>query len=759
MGCCGKSSVSAEEADDPKIFFFKKRGCTDCFCLILFIAFWAGLGWITYLSLTVGDPAALLYGKDYLGNRCGVGAMSDKPAVYYPRLDQDLAAQAAIATTMPWKLSFYGLCMESCPNVTTPETCFDYPENCRVYDYGTPAEYNAAGGKASYYATLPSLNLINRCVPNSESTLTQEPDRCAFPQCDGATYAPCDTEYPKTWVLSFPASLNCEVFFKVGEIKQLKPAALSPLSQALSTNVASAVRIMTSIYDSRNEILLLGIACPIVLGFVWLVLLRLFAGIFTYVMIIAIGCAMVLLSLYLWVRAGVVTDLLNAFTNSTLAAEANLTASQQAALNNSLAVALGAVDTVTDGLAAVAPSELTDAFATANSEVPALWFILAVVVSVLTLIYAISMCAARKKIKTAINLVKASADVIKDRPQTMFFPFNTLVLQVLICAFFVLLALCVQTAGLSADHFQGLTTAVKAGSTFLEEIASYNASISGGVDAMKSDADSAFYVQIIIYLYILFGFLWTIESFNNISWTAMSGSISHWYFFRDDDEVRTRVPILRSLWRVLRFHLGSVFFGAFVIALIQLVRIVLMALDKYTKKQQEGNLALKLLIKCTQCCLWCFEKTIKFITNYCYIYVALQGSGFCKSCFLTFSLMVNNLAQLSINTFVRTILSWIQLISLPVGCGWLCNVVLSQKEGVKETIAPTVVTAITAYIIAKTFSLVFSCVLDTLFVCCCRDKADYKGKYMPNLLKAGFGFEKKKKKKGDDEPAAEEAAE
>lgn len=32
----------------------------------------------------------------------------------------------------------------------------------------------------------------------------------------------------------------------------------------------------------------------------------------------------------------------------------------------------------------------------------------------------------------------------------------------------------------------------------------------------------------------------------------------------------------------------------------------------------------KLALKAVQCCMWCLEKTVKFITNYCYIYVAMQ---------------------------------------------------------------------------------------------------------------------------------------
>jgi hypothetical protein len=72
-----------------------------------------------------------------------------------------------------------------------------------------------------------------------------------------------------------------------------------------------------------------------------------------------------------------------------------------------------------------------------------------------------------------------------------------------------------------------------------------------------------------------------------------------------------------------------------------------------------------------------------------------------------------------------------------------------------------------AYTIARNFAVVFSCVLDTLFVCCCRDKADFQGQFMPDGLRESFGFKKKGKKDkkadaaddADETPAEAEAAE
>jgi len=154
--------------------------------------------------------------------------------------------------------------------------------------------------------------------------------------------------------------------------------------------------------------------------------------------------------------------------------------------------------------------------------------------------------------------------------------------------------------------------------------------------------------------------------------------------------------------------------------------------------------------------MWCLEKTIKFITNYCYIYVAMQGSGFCRSCFATFTLIIGHPAQLSINTFVRTILNWIQLLGVPIACAWVCNLVLVGKD-VEEPVWPTVLVALMAFVIASVFATVLACTLDTLFVCCVRDVKEYQATYMPDRLRDSFGFSKKGKKgKNESEPLVDE---
>ena len=109
MGCCGGSKVS-DEPVAPATFFFKKRGCTDILCLLIFLLFWGGMIYITFLSVTVGDPNAVFYGNDYLGNRCGVGNFSTRSKAYYPRMAEDLLEQRAyLLAGAVWKIKLYTL--------------------------------------------------------------------------------------------------------------------------------------------------------------------------------------------------------------------------------------------------------------------------------------------------------------------------------------------------------------------------------------------------------------------------------------------------------------------------------------------------------------------------------------------------------------------------------------------------------------------------------------------------------------------------
>ena len=58
-------------------------------------------------------------------------------------------------------------------------------------------------------------------------------------------------------------------------------------------------------------------------------------------------------------------------------------------------------------------------------------------------------------------------------------------------------------------------------------------------------------------LFHIFGVLWLAQLMQAIGYAAMSGAVSHWFFFRDQPSERQRLPVVGSLWRAVRLLPGQ----------------------------------------------------------------------------------------------------------------------------------------------------------------------------------------------------------
>ena len=105
-----------------------------------------------------------------------------------------------------------------------------------------------------------------------------------------------------------------------------------------------------------------------------------------------------------------------------------------------------------------------------------------------------------------------------------------------------------------------------------------------------------YFLQILIY----FGFM------------VLSGTIADWYFSDWDSSKNKKIrgsrqaelshsPILESLWRVFRYHLGTLAFGSLIITIIRVIRATLYYIQNKTK--DSDNQLVKCIFCCVQCCL------------------------------------------------------------------------------------------------------------------------------------------------------------
>lgn len=107
-----------------------------------------------------------------------------------------------------------------------------------------------------------------------------------------------------------------------------------------------------------------------------------------------------------------------------------------------------------------------------------------------------------------------------------------------------------------------------------------------------------------MFAYHLFGLLWTNQFIVGFGYVVISHCIGQYYWSRGIRKDMTTFPVLTGIWIAARFHLGSIAFGSFIVAVIQFVRLLLEYIDRKTKNMQKGNPAARWIMCCVRYCLW-----------------------------------------------------------------------------------------------------------------------------------------------------------
>jgi hypothetical protein len=255
----------------------------------------------------------------------------------------------------------------------------------------------------------------------------------------------------------------------------------------------------------------------------------------------------------------------------------------------------------------------------------------------------------------------------------------------------------------------------------------------GGFQGYETDG-----VWVRMQLYHFFGGLWTLAFLQAVGECVIAGAIASWYWVHDKSEM-PRFPVASSLWRVIRYHLGSLMFGSLILAIVQFIRFCLAMLEKQMKGKEER--IMKWLLKIIQCILACFEKFIKFLNKNAYIMISIYGYSFCTGAKRGFTLIAGNLLRV-------TALHCVSGFVIFLGKLFVCMITTvgafaalrHQFDAVGDYVIPTIAIAILSYAIAVAFFSVFDMAIDTLLLCFCEDCERNNGAdrpyYMSDALKA-----------------------
>merc|ERR1719424_1858235 len=362
-----------------------------------------------------------------------------------------------------------------------------------------------------------------------------------------------------------------------------------------------------------------------------------------------------------------------------------------------------------------------------TSEEESTYYQIAAVISIaFTLLSIILVFLWRKQIKRCIAIVKEVTKVFRDLPILMVWSLQHLLAQLglLVCGLMLVMW------------------------TVDDEVwAKVKAERELEVTWQQEAAVTAYCVLVV---------LWLINWVAAIAWASMSCAVAYWFTYDNAPGAEHKccktgtgfTRLASATWTITSKHLGSLAVGAFVIALCQTLRLGMKLLDSMTQQAQDKNFMLKVAMKCMQCCMYCLQKTVEFVSFYGYVYVAIEGCSFCWACKQTFQLVLSNPGQVSVNQIVKLLLSFLMTWSNPVLCATLCFYTLDSNAAYGasgyEPIYPSVFVFLCAYVIASNVSTVYSCSIDTIFLCAFKDIKENgdSPKYLSNDLRRAFGFDK-----------------
>jgi hypothetical protein len=236
---------------------------------------------------------------------------------------------------------------------------------------------------------------------------------------------------------------------------------------------------------------------------------------------------------------------------------------------------------------------------------------------------------------------------------------------------------------------------------------------------------------------------WTLNFICGIGSLMIAICVSKWYFTKpaERSEQINSMQVVRAYGIVFRFHLGTAAFGGLIIAFVQMLRAVALYVEKHFKAVQTYNCLFRLAFCCVDCCLFCLEKCLKFITKNAYIQTAIHGSSFCTACKDAFFTIARNIFTVGAVSVVSGLALFIGKVWVMVLAG-ICGYYFLQgqlNDQLTDFIAPTVLIMAIAYITASLFMDVFHMAVDTAIMCFITDeeqngKAVYSDPAMADFL-------------------------
>nr|XP_033774341.1 choline transporter-like protein 1 isoform X5 [Geotrypetes seraphini] len=325
----------------------------------------------------------------------------------------------------------------------------------------------------------------------------------------------------------------------------------------------------------------------------------------------------------------------------------------------------------------------TDQLQVSKDNLQAL-LIYAIAATVFTVILLLIMLILRKRVALTIALFHVAGKVFIHLPLLVFQPFWTFLALIFFWIYWVMVLLFLGTTGDPIQNEQGLV----------------EFRVTGPLQYM--------------WWYHLVGLIWISEFILACQQMTIAGAVVTYYFTRDKRQLPF-TPILASINRLLRYHLGTVAKGAFIITLVKIPRMILMYIHSQLNGK-EGACA-RCMLKACICCLWCLEKCLTYLNQNAYTATAINSTNFCTSAKDAFVILVENVLRVAAINTIGDFVLFLGKVLIVCSTGFVGVMLLNYQRDYTVWVLPLIIVCLFAFLVAHCFLSIYEMVVDVLFLC------------------------------------------
>lgn len=656
-----------------------KRGCTDIICCVLFMLVILGYMVVGILAWLYGDPRQVLYPRNSTGLLCGIGPNEGRPYLLYFDVIQCAASVNVVSA---------GLNGLQCP---TPQVCVEQcPTSFSIVDLTTlPAK--AFNANFCVPATvLTSFSSVQEVLDKELCPFFTIPTTPILGRCLPNIYA----------VQEAPDNFTIDGNTVNDTINAIKNGTSGLVD---SLNHKDVVIQIFEDFASAWPWILLGLVIAMVVSLLFLLLLRFTAPVMVWLLIIGV-----------------------------LAAGAY-----------GIWHSYWEYDNYKRRSASITEIGFTTDF-NAYLQTQETWLAVLIILSVVEAILLLTLIFLRTRIRIAIALIQESSKAISHMMSSLLYPLVTFVLLLVCVAYWGTTAIYLATAGnplyrvvanVSKGGCEGINGTENCDPQTFNS-SNYLGCPSASCMFFKYNDEGLFLRNLFnLQIYNAVAFLWCVNFVIALGQCTLAGAFSSYYWaFTKPDDIPT-FPVTAGFIRSLRYHVGSLAFGALILTLIQIIRIILEYIDHKTREAQ--NPVARFIMCCLKCCFWCLEKFIKFLNRNAYIMIAIYGKNFCVSAKNAFKLLMRNVLRVVVLDKVTDLLLLFGKLLVVGGVGVLSFFFFSgritvpgtnfQSETLNYYWMPIITVVFGSYLIAHGFFSVYNMCVDTLFLCFLEDLERHDG--------------------------------